>query len=132
MTAIDDKELRKVKPQLEWLPRRLRELREQAGFTQAQVGAAMGISLKRVWDTESGRNDPKWSTVCRQALAMGVPIDRLMEGCPRTYNYEKVPAAARGGEFAYLERMLSSAKLDAAQWKAIEKLAKEKRQEVSE
>lgn len=127
MSAIDEKELKKVQVQLDWLPVRLKEVREQAGFTQAQVGDSMGISFRRVWDMEKGRFDIKWSSICRFALAVGIPVDRLLEGLPRTYDYQKIPDAAKGDEHNYLLRILGKAKLDATQWKDIEKLAKEKR-----
>lgn len=126
MTAIDEAELRKVQSQLDWLPQRFRELRENAGFTQKQVANAMGVDHRRVWDLEAGRFDPKWSTICRMALALAIPLDDWIVSCPRT-NYRGLPKAAKGKEYDYIVKILDSAKLDAAQWKDIEKLAKEKR-----
>lgn len=127
MTQVSDEELKKVQPQLDWFPRRLKELRENAGFTQSQVGNAMGISFKRIWDVEAGRNDLKVSTVCRILLAMGVTWDKFIEGMPRTFDYRRAPEAAKKEEFGFITKMLSSISLDPAQWKEIESIAKAKR-----
>ena len=130
MAAIDEKELKKVQVQLDWLPARLKEVREQAGFTQSQVGDAMGISFRRVWDMEKGRFDIKWSSICRFALAVGRPVDQLLAGLPRTYDYQKIPDAAKGDEYNFIVRILGKVKLDATQWKSVEKLAREKRRSL--
>ncbi len=51
--------------------RRLRELREAKGMTQAQLGGCPGLSLGGVRDLEQGRNKPSWETVLALAAALG-------------------------------------------------------------
>lgn len=47
----------------EWLGARVRELREQAGLTQSQLGEKMGVQRLAVARWESGDREPGWSTI---------------------------------------------------------------------
>lgn len=126
MAAIDEKQAKRVAAQTEWLAGRFRELREAAGFTQKQVGEVLGVNHRRMWEIESGKFDIKVTTLFRLAFALGVPIDKLMEGCPRSYS-KAIPPAAKGDELGFIIRMIEGASLDVDQYKEIEKIAKAKR-----
>lgn len=131
MTAISDTQKELVESQVEWLPGRLRELRESAGFTQKHVGAAIECTPNRICDLERGRYDIKWSTICRYALAVGVTLDKLLAGCPRTYTGSKLPSAVeKSQQYEYLLKLLDRTKMDAKELRGIEKWAKEKRKSL--
>jgi transcriptional regulator with XRE-family HTH domain len=51
---------------------RLRELREAAGFTQAQLAAATGISTRQLSRLETGEQVATWPTVLALAHALRV------------------------------------------------------------
>jgi putative transcriptional regulator len=53
---------------------RLKELRTAAGMTQAELAAKAGLSLQGLWQIESGRRDPSWSTVVKLAKALNVSL----------------------------------------------------------
>lgn len=55
---------------------RLRALRQDAGVTPYRLAKDAGLSAQAVYDLESGaRPDPRWSTVCALALALGVSTE---------------------------------------------------------
>jgi transcriptional regulator with XRE-family HTH domain len=128
MTAISESQAKKVEAQTEWLPARLKELRESAGFSREHVGNALAISAKRVWDIENGRYDIKWSTICRYCLVVGASMDKWLSGCPRAIDPSRLPnAVEKGQEFDYLLKLLDRTELDADQLRQVEKWAKDKR-----
>jgi len=51
---------------------RLRELREQAGLTQAQLATAAGVQRLAVARWEAGSREPGWSNVMALCQALGV------------------------------------------------------------
>jgi transcriptional regulator with XRE-family HTH domain len=55
-----------------WFAARLRELREQAGLTQQQLGKSAGLKLGEIRDLEQERYQPTWGTVVALAKALGV------------------------------------------------------------
>src|SRR4051812_15281944 len=58
--------------------KRLRELRERAGLTVAQLAEAAGVSRQAVSQWENGtRAEPVFSIACRLADALGVPVTAL-------------------------------------------------------
>lgn len=54
---------------------RLRELREQRGWTQGELAERAGLNRFGVAQLEQGRNRPKWETVIALADALGVKCD---------------------------------------------------------
>ena len=51
---------------------RLKTLRDEAGFTQAQLAEKAGLSSQGIAALEQGTRGPTWETVRRLALALGV------------------------------------------------------------
>lgn len=66
----------------QWTVDRLRNLRLESGFSQADVAKKMNIHFSRVGDFENNRSDYKASTVFRYAKALGVSLDRVFYGVP--------------------------------------------------
>jgi putative transcriptional regulator len=58
---------------------RVKELREAAGLTQAQLAKRAGVDEKTVRKVESGKHLPSLSTAMKIAAALGVPITALLE-----------------------------------------------------
>lgn len=60
------------------LSERLRQLREQAGMTQASLAEASGVSEIGVKQIEQGRREnPRWDTMKRLAKALGASLDAM-------------------------------------------------------
>jgi transcriptional regulator with XRE-family HTH domain len=53
--------------------RRLKELREGAGLTQAQLAERCQLHLSAVFKLEQGRRAPSWDTVQALCKGLGVP-----------------------------------------------------------
>jgi transcriptional regulator with XRE-family HTH domain len=67
-------------PNKPFLARRLRELREQRGWTRCRLTRTSGVSNSVVALIEEGRRlDPAWSTVQALARALDVPTDTFRE-----------------------------------------------------
>lgn len=56
---------------------RLRELRDKAGLTQAQLAERAGLHLSAVTRFEQGLREPSWSTAQSLADALGVSCEEL-------------------------------------------------------
>jgi transcriptional regulator with XRE-family HTH domain len=54
---------------------RLRELREAAGLTQAQLAERAGLHLHGLTKLEQGQREPAWATVQALSAALGVNCD---------------------------------------------------------
>ncbi len=54
--------------------RRLKELREKAGLSQAELVQRSGVSKQAVSNLELGNRKPTWETVRRLARALGVSV----------------------------------------------------------
>ena len=55
-------------------------LRKMANMTQEELAEKAGISSRYLRALESGqKNNPSASLLCRLALALGVPMDALMD-----------------------------------------------------
>jgi transcriptional regulator with XRE-family HTH domain len=67
--------LRKV---LEILAMKLKELRRQRGWTQPVLAKRAGLSSGYIARVETGRHDPKLSTLVKLAKALGVPVTELL------------------------------------------------------
>jgi transcriptional regulator with XRE-family HTH domain len=61
------------------LPARLRALREAAGWSQAELAQAAGVSQQAVNTYERGERCPSWEAALRLAAALGVPVGALAE-----------------------------------------------------
>ena len=57
---------------------RIREAREKAGMTQAQLAEILGINNVTLSGYETGKHDPKSDTLVQIALACGVTTDFLL------------------------------------------------------
>ena len=73
---------------------RLKELREQAGYSQYSFAEKFGVSQSTVGNWESGTREPKFDTMQRLADFFGVSVDYLLgrESVP-----EGPPAPSRPG-----------------------------------
>ncbi|MBI5609150.1 MAG: helix-turn-helix domain-containing protein [Deltaproteobacteria bacterium] len=60
------------------LGRRLRYLRQHAGWTQAQVSASVSLTPEAYARLERGRSLPSFPTLLRLANTMGVTVDALL------------------------------------------------------
>lgn len=58
---------------------RLRELRESAGLTQAQLAETAGLSKAGIADLEQGRREPSWATAIALAVALGVDCRAFLQ-----------------------------------------------------
>jgi transcriptional regulator with XRE-family HTH domain len=58
---------------------RLRELREAAGWTQAQLAERAGLHAQGVVKLERGEREPAWSTLLALAAALGVSVAAFAE-----------------------------------------------------
>ncbi len=54
---------------------RLRELRERAGLTQAQLAEASGLPIGSIRNYEQGQREPYWNVVFQLAGALGVSCE---------------------------------------------------------
>lgn len=61
------------------LGRALRELREEKGLKQIELGTAAGATESQVSDIERAKNNPGWVLVARLLDGMGATIGDLAE-----------------------------------------------------
>ena len=64
----------RIKPSHQALGLAIRELRGEAGMTQAQLAEASDVSEGAIKQLESGRREPSFETVVRLAHGMGVSL----------------------------------------------------------
>ena len=109
-----NEDISSVQNQVDWAPKRLRELRESAGFSRDAVAKALDVHIKRVADIELGRYSLRWSTICRYLNVIGKTVDQWAEGCPGSFNRKRLPTAlVRGQEVQFF--LHQAGKLDADQ-----------------
>ncbi len=100
----------------------LRDARERAGWTRAQLGAQVGVSAATVKAWETGARAPKASTQLRVARVLGMGFDDLEQPGPadaddlrrlrETLGWTREQAAERlGVEPAVLTRVEAGAEL---------------------
>jgi transcriptional regulator with XRE-family HTH domain len=59
---------------------RLQTLRERAGLTQQELAVKAGMAQSSVAKLERNETrDPKWSSICALALALGVSLDEFKD-----------------------------------------------------
>jgi transcriptional regulator with XRE-family HTH domain len=61
------------------LGERLRELRERAGLSQAQLAAASGLPIASIRNWEYGRREPLLTAAGQLAAALGVEVGDLLK-----------------------------------------------------
>jgi transcriptional regulator with XRE-family HTH domain len=61
---------------------RLRELREEAGLTQAALAERSGLPLGSVRGYEQGQREPLWTVIYRLADALGVSCEKFKPSPP--------------------------------------------------
>jgi putative transcriptional regulator len=59
------------------LENRIRDLRLERGWTQDQLGQAVGLTRQSIIAIEKGRFTPSIHTVLVLARALGTPVERL-------------------------------------------------------
>lgn len=70
---------------------RLRELRQTAGLTQAELAERAGMHLHGITKLEQGDREPAWSTVLDLAQALGVSVETFV--APGEDSTEALPSA---------------------------------------
>lgn len=78
-------------PEINTLTTRLRVAREYAGYSQAELAEAAGISRTTVGNAEGGVKHPSRATITVWAFACGVDVEWLKTG------YKKTPPPEGGG-----------------------------------
>jgi transcriptional regulator with XRE-family HTH domain len=58
---------------------RLRELREEKGWTQAELAERVGVSAHTVAQWERSRREPSWNNVVAMADALGVSTEAFRQ-----------------------------------------------------
>ena len=61
------------------MSRRLRELRQQQGWTQAELGQRLGVSRQAVNALESGKHDPSLDLAFRIAALFDQAVEDVFE-----------------------------------------------------
>src|SRR5437763_1876333 len=74
---------------------RLRELREGAGMTQAELALASGLPLGAIRNYEQGQREPLWDVVFRLAAAMKVGCEAFKVCVPDGRPVEAASSPAR-------------------------------------
>lgn len=79
-------------------PARLKELRNKAGLTQAQLAKLAGMSQQAITDWENGKREPGWAAVVALAAALGVDCAAFLEepAAPDEGEEEAPPPPKRG------------------------------------
>ncbi len=55
----------------------IRQAREEAGLSQAQLAVHAGLAVGTLTRLENGSRDPSWSSLKALARALGLPLDKL-------------------------------------------------------
>lgn len=58
---------------------RLRSLRSERGWSQADLGAVLGVSRQAVNAIETGKHDPSLFLAFKIAAAFGLPIEEIFD-----------------------------------------------------
>jgi transcriptional regulator with XRE-family HTH domain len=77
---------------------KLRELRERAGLTQAQLAEASGLPLGSLRNYEQGQREPYWSVLFKLAKALGVSSEAFAECAPSSEAAEETARPAVGAK----------------------------------
>ena len=74
----DKRQEAKVKPSHEALGLAIRELRGEAGLTQAQLAEKTKHPISYVSELENGKRNPTWTVLTEFAAALGVKLSELV------------------------------------------------------
>jgi predicted transcriptional regulator len=85
--------------------RMLRHARRRAGLTQRELAARTGIPQETIARIESGRVDPRVTT-----------LDRLLEGCG--FGLEHLPRLGIGVDRTQIRQLLAMSEPERARWLA--------------
>lgn len=91
---------------------KLKELREEAHLTQAELAKAIGNVQRNISNWENGASEPDIATILRLADVLGVTVDELLG------REEAPPTLYPNGDFSYdlsREIMIESRWLDLEQ-----------------
>ena len=58
---------------------RIRDFREQRGWTQTELGGRVGVTRQAIHAVERGKHDPSIRLAARIAQALETPIDQLFD-----------------------------------------------------
>lgn len=67
---------------LDGLGRRIRDRREAASLTLDQLATGADVDPAHLEAVEAGRRDPAFTTLCRLARALGLPVAALFDDAP--------------------------------------------------
>ena len=82
-----------MEPRIAEIARRIRSLREDAGFTMQEMAEGTGLTVAEYSAVESGEADPSFTTLYRCAEKLGVDIVDLLTGAsPHLTGYTVVRA----------------------------------------
>ena len=62
------------------LGERLRQLRKQANFNQAEMAALVGTNQGRICEWENGKHHPQLTSLARYADAFDTTVSELLDG----------------------------------------------------
>jgi len=79
--------------ELRILGRALRELRQQAGLTQKELGARAGVRDTYISEVESGRRSVRWITVTRFLRVLNTDLHQLVAELVEVEKQESRPKA---------------------------------------
>jgi transcriptional regulator with XRE-family HTH domain len=88
-----------------------------AGITQHGLAEAAGVSRATIAQLETGRSDPRLSTIVLLARALGIPVIVLLMGKPETLaltgflENPSSPISLLGGDVAQMRRLLRTGRL---------------------
>jgi transcriptional regulator with XRE-family HTH domain len=60
------------------LSKAVRQIRLREGMTQEDLAGKAGVHLTWISRLESGRRDPRWSSLCRIAAGLGIPVFEIV------------------------------------------------------
>ena len=73
-----------MRHKVDWYGPRLRELREGAGLTQAQLGSHVGVAGSQINKLETNVNQPTLATALAIAEALGRPLTDFLPSAGRS------------------------------------------------
>lgn len=82
MTKANVEETAKVAHMIEWTSQRIKEIRENRGWTQQKLSNEMQVASTRIGDFENGRFEIKCSTLFRIMRSLGVSPTEFFRSCP--------------------------------------------------
>lgn len=72
--------------------KRIREVREELAFGQAELARLAGLNHSTLWAIEAGRTTPRPATLRKIAAALGVPVQTFTTGAEKQKDAGPAPA----------------------------------------